>query len=153
MSGFIAGGHSAPLTLANDGWWPDIQAESLRAELRLDASITNARLKAAALSAMLHTNRELAPYKAHHQAAGHPHLDAVPTQRLGDRSPLVLLYLRAIACGTGAELAERYRSLDSSGEGQANADALTPSIDELRRDQRWAIRDLLGRPRTTVELI
>ena len=33
------------------------------------------------------------------------------------------------------------------------ADDLTPSIDELRRDQRWAIRDLKGESRVTVELI
>ncbi|HCF6806353.1 TPA: head completion/stabilization protein, partial [Pseudomonas aeruginosa] len=27
------------------------------------------------------------------------------------------------------------------------------TIDDYRRDQRWAIRDFLKRPRTTVELI
>ncbi|WP_082346942.1 head completion/stabilization protein, partial [Xanthomonas vasicola] len=30
---------------------------------------------------------------------------------------------------------------------------LSPSITELRRDQRWAVRDLQNLPRSTVELI
>ncbi|WP_442965592.1 head completion/stabilization protein [Pseudomonas sp. RIT-PI-r] len=49
-----------------------------------------------------------------------------------------------------AEFAARY---DSTNSGNQNAEELTPSIDELRRDQRWAVRDFLGLGRTTVELI
>lgn len=153
MSGFIAGGTPAPFTLKNDGWWPDIDGADLRAVLRLDASITDARLKAAALNAMLDTNRELALFKATQQTAGRARLEDVPAEQADGQSRLLILYRRALYCGAGAELTERYRALDSSAEGHDRADALTPSIDELRRDQRWAIRDLLGMPRTTVELI
>lgn len=153
MSGFIAGGAPVSFTLKNDGWWPDIDGNELRAVLRLDASITDARLKAAALNALLDINHELAPLKLRHQAEGHSSLEAVPAEQADGQSRLVILYRRALYCATGAELTERYRALDSSGEGHDRADALTPSIDELRRDQRWAIRDLLGTPRTTVELI
>ncbi len=56
-------------------------------------------------------------------------------------------------CCTAAELTERYRSFDASDSANQRADDLTPSIDELRRDQRWAIRDLKGESRVTVELI
>ncbi|MDE3738597.1 head completion/stabilization protein [Pseudomonas resinovorans] len=153
MSGFIAGGTPTAFTISNDGWWPDIDGQDMRAVLRLDASITDARLKAAALSALLHTNRELAPFKARHQGAGHTSLQSIPADQVDGQSRLEILYRRALYCGAGAELTERYRALDSSAEGHDKADALTPSIDELRRDQRWAIRDLLGQPRTTVELI
>lgn len=153
MSGFIAGGTPTGFTLKNDGWWPDIDGEDMRAVLRLDASITDARLKAAALNAMLATNHELAGFKARHQALGYAALEDIPTDQIDGHSRLVILYRRALYCGAGAELTERYRALDSSAEGHTKADALTPSIDELRRDQRWAIRDLLGLPRTTVELI
>ncbi|QEY63353.1 head completion/stabilization protein [Metapseudomonas lalkuanensis] len=153
MSGFIAGGTPTGFTLKNDSWWPDIDGQDMRAVLRLDASITDARLKAAALNAMLDTNRELTRFKARHQALGCTTLEGVPADQVDGQSRLVILYCRALYCGAGAELTERYRALDSSADGHAKADALTPSIDELRRDQRWAIRDLLGLPRTTVELI
>ncbi|MFL4232225.1 head completion/stabilization protein, partial [Pseudomonas aeruginosa] len=33
------------------------------------------------------------------------------------------------------------------------AQDIATTIDDYRRDQRWAIRDFLKRPRTTVELI
>jgi hypothetical protein len=58
-----------------------------------------------------------------------------------------------VYCTAGAELAERYRGLDTTGTGQSAADQLTPVIDEYRRDARWAISDILGLTRTTVELI
>jgi hypothetical protein len=62
-------------------------------------------------------------------------------------------YRRAVYSTAGAELAERYRGFDATGSGNANADQLTPTIDEYRRDARWAISDILGLGRTTVELI
>ncbi|WP_349616215.1 head completion/stabilization protein [Azotobacter salinestris] len=154
MSGFIANGGSAePFVLDNDGWFPDIDAAHLRAAVRLDGSITNARLEVAAVNAMLAVNRELAAYKAAEQANGHATLAAVPAASIAGESELVHLYRRAVYCTAGAELAERYRSFDATAAGNQRADDLTPSIDEYRRDARWAIRDLLGLVHTTVELI
>ncbi|RBE98159.1 head completion/stabilization protein, partial [Xanthomonas oryzae pv. oryzae] len=62
-------------------------------------------------------------------------------------------YLRAVACATAVEVTERYRSFDATNSANQRADDLTPSITELRRDQRWAVRDLQNLPRSTVELI
>ncbi|MCO1344221.1 head completion/stabilization protein [Burkholderia multivorans] len=52
-----------------------------------------------------------------------------------------------------ATLIERYRDYDTTGDGARRADELEPQSDELRRDARWAISDIVGRPRVTVELI
>lgn len=154
MSGFIAnGGGAEPFTLVNDGWFPDIDADHLRAAMRLDGSITNARLEVAAVNAMITVNRELAAYKAREQANGYAALVDVPAVAIKGESELVHLYRRAVYCTAGAELAERYRSYDATADGNQRADDLTPSVDEYRRDARWAIRDLLGAVRTTVELI
>ena len=46
-----------------------------------------------------------------------------------------------------------YRSYDSTNSGNNNAEELTPTIDDYRRDLRWAVRDFLGINRSTVELI
>lgn len=157
MSGFIATSGIAPASepypITNDGWFPDLDGAHLRAALRLDSSITDARLETAAVNALIEVNRELRDYKAARQAEGHAALADVPAESVQGESELLHLYRRAVYCSAGAELAERYRSYDSTDKGHANADELTPSIDEYRRDARWAISRLLGRGHTTVELI
>lgn len=152
MSAFVASGKTADFTLTNDDWFPDIDANIVRETLRLDGAVTDTRLEAALVNAMLSVNQDLATYKAGH-AAQHHALEDIPSSEIDGVSRLVILYNRAVTCTAGAELVERYRSYDTSADGDRNAEALTPSIDELRRDARWAIRDLLGRTRSTVELI
>lgn len=153
MSGFIATAPSTASGLANDGWWPDVSVQAVRDELRLDGTVTEARLEAALLAAVMTVNDELAAWRAAREAEGHATLADVPAQQIGGMSRLVRLYLRATACCAAADIAEQYRSFDATSAGNQRADALTPSIDELRRNQRWAIRDLLGAGRVTVDLI
>jgi hypothetical protein len=61
--------------------------------------------------------------------------------------------MRAVQAAAGAEVCERYRGYDTTASGAKSADENTPTIDDYRRDQRWAIRDFLGKSRTTVELL
>ncbi|EZQ18948.1 head completion/stabilization protein [Halopseudomonas bauzanensis] len=151
MSAFVATGTTEPFILSNDGWFPAIDAQKARETLRLDGSVTDTRLEAALVNGMLSVNQDLAEFKADHQQ--YPELADVPASQVNDTSRLVILYTRAVICTAGAEVVERYRSYDTSTDGDRNAEALTPSVDELRRDARWAIRDLIGRVRSTVELI
>jgi hypothetical protein len=155
MSGFIANGAvtTDPFPITNDGFWPDIDGADVRANLRIDSSVSDPRLETAVVNALIQVNTELAAIKSGHLAAGFAALDAVPADKIQGTSVLVHLYRRSIYCTAGAEIAERYRSYDSSAEGNKNADELTPSVDEYRRDARFAIRDLLGTGHATVELI
>jgi integrase len=52
-----------------------------------------------------------------------------------------------------AWLIERYRTIDATATGDRKAEAENLGVDDLRRDARWAISDLTGVGRTTVELI
>ncbi|KJH82841.1 head completion/stabilization protein [Stutzerimonas stutzeri] len=154
MSAFIAsGGSQAPHPITNDGWFPDLDGQHMRESLRLDGSITDARLEVAAVNAVIEVNRELADYQAQRQAEGHADLASVPAKQIQGESQLLHLYRRAIYCSAGAELAERYRDYSATGDGAERAEALTPTADEYRRDARWAMRSILGRVHTTVELI
>lgn len=157
MSGFIANAGSGaitdPDTLASDPFWPAVDVAALRSRLRLDDSITAPRLIAAACTAVDTVNTQLDAWRAEQQAAGHDALADVSPRQLGDQPRLVYLYLRAVDGFVGAELAERYRTYDASNSGEHRAEELTPTIDEHRRDARWAIRDLQGLPRATVDLI
>lgn len=153
MSGFVATSPAEDFVLTNDGFWPNIQTDHLRASLRMDGTVSDERLAMAAVNAVLSVNRELSQLQAEYRTQGYQKLEDVPSAQLQGLSGLVHLYRRAVYCTAGAELAERFRSYDATAAGNQRADDLTPSIDEYRRDARYAIRDLLGIGHTTVELI
>lgn len=139
--------------LANDGWYPEIDLAALRATARLDGTVTPERLRYSALAAVLAVNTELAGFKVGQQMRGRERLADVPAVQIDGASTLVSLYLRAVYSHVQADLIERYRDFDTTGAGDKAADKLEARIADLRRDVRWAISDLLGIRRTTVELI
>lgn len=140
-------------TLANDGWFPNIDLAKLRATARLDGTVTPERLAHSVLTAVASINTELATYKAAQLALGHTKLEDVPGIAIGSMKVQVVHYLRAVYSSTQADLVERYRDFDTTGAGDKAAEKLELRTGDLRRDVRWAISDLLGIGRTTVELI
>ena len=105
------------------------------------------------IAAAINLNRELKRWKAQQQAAGYATLADVPDTKIEDVSVQAHLYRRAIEAGTGAEVCERYRDYSSTNTGNDKAEETAPTVDDYRRDLRWAVRDFLGVSRTTVELI
>ncbi|MCY1403514.1 Phage head completion protein (GPL) [compost metagenome] len=153
MSAFVAGGTEPGGTINSDEFWPGIDLDELRDSMRVGPDITAARLETAVVAALLNVNRQLGEWQGQQQDLGYPTLSAVPAKQVNGKSALVQHYLRAVRCAVAAELAERYRWYDTTNSGNQNAEELTPSIDEYRRDMAWALSDLVARPRTTVELI
>ena len=153
MSAFVASGPVAGGHINTDPFWPSIDLDHLRATLRINDSVTPARLETAVISAAINLNRELAEWREAQQAAGHATLDDVPGDRINDVSVKAHLYRRAIEAATGAEVCERYRDYSATNTGSQKAEEVTPTIDDYRRDLRWAVRDFLDLPRTTVELV
>ena len=153
MSAFVASGTVASGHINTDPFWPSIDLDNLRATLRIDASVTPARLETAVIAAAINLNRELSDWRAVQQAAGYATLADVPGDRIKDVSVKAHLYRRAIEAGTGAEVCERYRDYSATNAGNNRAEEVAPTIDDYRRDLLWAIRDFLGKNRTTVELI
>jgi len=153
MSAFVASGAAAGGHINTDPFWPSIDLDDLRATLRIDSSVTPARLETAVISAAINLNRELSDWRAAQQAAGYATLEAVPGNRIKDVSVKAHLYRRAIEAGTGAEVCERFRDYSATNTGNNKAEEVAPTIDDYRRDLRWAVRDFLGKSRTTVELI
>jgi hypothetical protein len=140
-------------TLGNDGWFPDIELAALREETRLDGTVTDTRLRAAALDAMASCNAELGSWQASQVAAGHSDLASVPAPQLGGQSTHVIRYRRAVFNLVRADLTEQYRGYDSTKSGGQAAEALEETICEARRNVRIALADIRGIRRTTVELI
>ena len=156
MSGFIANAPSSvspSVQISSDPFWPSVAIEQVRARLRLDQSVTDARLVTAVSNAIATVNRELHQWSQTHIAQGHPTLDHVPDQMINGQPVRSFLYLRAIDGFVCAEINERYRSYDATRSGDQRADIEATTRDDYRRDARFAIRDFLGTPRITVDLL
>ena len=154
MSGFVAGGTpNDAYPISNADFWPEIDGQKLRAAMRIDSSVTDARLEVATVNAMIEANRELAGYRAKRQAEGFATLAAVPSEMIKDESQQVHLYRRVIYTGALAELIERYNSFDATNSGEQKVTEEVSSPDQLRRDARKALRTILGISHATVELL
>lgn len=135
-------------------WFPDIDLATLRLELRLDSdTVAHERLRRAAIGALITVTNDLSAWQADQIAAGHASIDDVPGPSIDGTKRGVFLFHRAIGALVKAELTESARDFDLTGAGGRAADLLEPSIGDLRREARHAIRDILGRTRTAVELI
>jgi hypothetical protein len=140
-------------TIVNDGFFPDIDPAAVREAARIPMNITPARLRAAILGAIMTVESDLRDFAAGSIAAGYVTLALVPAPQLDGQSVQSIRYQRAVALNAKAELIERHRDFDTTAAGGAQADELTPTIGELRRDAIHAVRDILGKSRTTIDLI
>lgn len=157
MSGFVANigipGPQPATSINSDDFWPGIDLDALRASMRIGNDVTPARLEVATVGALLNVNRQLRDWQGQQQDQGYTALRQVPAVQIGKESEKVHNYQRAVRCAVAAELLERYGWYDTTNSGQDEADERRPSIDDLRRDLHWALNDLRGRRRTTVDLI
>ena len=86
MSAFVASGPVDSGHINTDPFWPSIDLDHLRATLRIDASVTPARLETAVIAAVVNLNRELGEWRTTQLAAGYSTLDEVPGDRIKDVS-------------------------------------------------------------------
>lgn len=135
----------------NDPWYPAIDTAKAREVCRLDGTVTPPRLAAAIASALDSVNAELRQYKAAQISLGVSSLADAGDGRQEGR------YLRAIYAHLQADLAEVYRDIDTTPHNDSKSERMREryevKVDEHRRNLRWAMADLLDRPRTTAELI
>lgn len=155
--GLIAAGTSAPpadpSAVANNGFWPELVPATYRAGYRIDGTVTSARLVEALEAGRDEVNNQMSTAQAVWMATGIATAAAIPRQAHQVVGHHQTLYLRAVYTAAQALLVERYRDLAATQAGNDQADRKAPSIESYRRDARWAVCDLLGIRRTTVELI
>ncbi len=140
----------------NDGWFPDIDLETMRDNMRLDGTVTTPRLIDATVAAIIYANRELSDWKKLQITAGYASLAEVPADKVNRESMLVSHYIRAVYCTAKADLIERYKDYDTTSttlNEKKTTNYLDSAPDEQRRNAQWAIADILGVTHMTVELI
>lgn len=134
-------------------FWPTTDPSAVRDAMRIDGGITPARLRGALVEALAAVGDELRDWRLMQQTRGYSALADVPADEIDGASILVQRWRRAVACIAKANILERYRDYDSTAHGEKKADRLDSPIEDLRRDARWALSDILGTGRTLVELI
>ena len=136
----------------NDGWFPDIDLKDMREVMRLDGTVTQTRLKQAVIAAIIYVNTDLQLWQES-QKKNHHRLENIPSTDIACESILTINYKRAVYCMAKADLIERYRDYDTTGEGNKKVEWLESSPGEQRRNAHWAIADIIRRRHLTVEII
>ena len=154
MTGLIANGSrtNEDVIISSDAFFPSISSTEIREALRFDGSVTNQRLIPAIESAIIEVNEQLDLLTSRAAALAEINPKKIITNGIEKPIPEVL-YFRAVAATVGAELNEKYRAYDTTANGGQKADELMPTIDDYRRDLRFAIRDLKNLRRLNVELV
>ncbi|WP_199098955.1 head completion/stabilization protein [Dyella sp. ASV21] len=138
--------------VTNDGFWPDVDLSILRAATRLSGNVTAERLYSATVDAVLTVNDQLRTYRAAQIGQGWEKAEDIG-ETVAGASALVHRYLRAVYSSVQADMAERYRDWDSTRAGDYRGQGESDVADDFRRNAHWAVSDILGRPRNTVELL
>ncbi len=143
----------ADATIQSSHFWPAIHLEKLREVMRLDGNVTPPRLEHAAINAVAAVNQELRNWRQEREAEGYEKLADVPAEQINDESTYLQWYARAVYCFSRANLIERMRDYDTTKAGADSTDPLEQTVIALRRDARFAIRDILGVTHSTVALL
>ncbi|MCL1861840.1 MAG: head completion/stabilization protein [Proteobacteria bacterium] len=148
---FVAAAPAKPAKdLPRHPFWPAVNPDTFRDVMRVDGTVSTARLIHALTEAVVYINSELKAWRIAREAAGCLSLDAVPDE---DTARLPYLYCRAVYEYATADLMERYLRFDATGDAQQRAEGQAPAIENHRRNAFWAVRDIKGEARSTMELI
>ncbi len=140
-------------TIANAAFFPEIKLDEFRAAMKVEAVATSERALHALRAAVIEVNNRLSKWLTDQINQGYGFIDEVPAKPGDIEHQHKYLYLRAVWSLAKANLIERYRDYDTTKSAQEKSEGLMESADDYRRDAAWAINDLIGIPRSTVELI
>ncbi|EIY8247456.1 head completion/stabilization protein [Salmonella enterica] len=136
--------------IKNTFFFPDVEPRRVRELMRLEQTVSDARLRHAIRTGMAETNAELYDYRLRQTAAGFKHLADVPAEEIDGENVRIFHYLSAVTAMATATLYERYRGVEATGKGDKKADNVETTIDDLWRDMRWSVARLQDKPRCIV---
>ncbi len=138
-------------TVGADGWFPDVDVNSVRAAIRIGEGVcTHERLVAAIEGAMLTAFRVLSGWRAAQVIAGAASLEDVPNidvatglnREINGRPETVALWERIVRYFAGAEVYDLHRDVSATDQGNIRAEDRVFTADDLRRLGHNAISDL-----------
>lgn len=139
--------------ITNTPFYPDISPADCRLVIRLEQHITAERLRAALVNGIMHVNHNLSAFKTEQQDLGFNTLGDIDAEQIDGSSINLQHYKRAVYFHAKAELIDQYLDADATASGVQRAEEKGETADDYRRGSILAIRRILGRPQSTVELI
>ncbi len=130
---------------------PDISVKDFADAMKLDGTVTPARMKYALTDSANSVCRELKAWTAN---ALHQHGSlTLEDYDLTNDTDKCFSFKKAVYNLAKAQLTEHYRDYDTGKDATARTKELTPQIDTCYRNARNAISDIKDEPHSTVELI
>lgn len=139
--------------IENNGFFPNVSLYELRKSQNIDSTVTSERLKQAVIVAITRINQELFEYRLEAQALGFLTLASMKEDEINGINVLVHQYLYAVFTQTHAYLIEKYRDFDATEKGIKKSESVIQTANDLYRESRYAIRDILQISHSTFELI
>lgn len=139
------------VAITNDGWWPDTDVADFQRQRSIPASIETETVINALLMAIGEANAELAAYQSAQRAQGYGSAKDVPGPSADTLNLLCAQYLKIIFARAKAELMGEITSAEreKANPGQQSKE----TRDSLLAEASFALRNILGYPRVTVDLI
>ncbi len=115
--------------IKNTFFFPDVDPKRVRELMRLEQTVSDARLRNAIKTGMAETNAELYDYRLRQIAAGFKTLADVPdAEEIDGENVRVFHYLSAVTAMATATLYERYRGVEATGKGDKKPTASKPPL-------------------------
>lgn len=156
MSDFTAiskANESDDIEITNIAFFPVIKIKHVREAQRIDGTVTTERLKKAIISAMITINDDLAEWRLLNQAQGINSIDELTQDSIDGESKYLHLYKQAVYCWANGLINDRYLNYDATAKAIKQTEPEQQSAGDLYRDARYAIRDILGKSHSTMELV
>lgn len=156
MSDFVAA-PPAPAPAISDiiaeDWWPQVKISEFRDAARIGTNVTVGRCRDALIAAMGTVAVALSKWRVAREAEGAGKLTDIAGPTIAGESVLLQRWRRAVYSFAAAELADTQSNITATNDGRDRRDERAAASDDLRRIGTGAIRDILGKTRSTVALI
>ena len=147
---FVANGNTTPsnITIMSGTFFPVISLDYIRDIVRIEGTVTDARLRQLILEEVIDVNRLLANLVMKAES-----LADLATSIIDNKPDTEVLYFSAVSNGVAAKVNENYRNYDSTNSGNNKAEHAFLTVEDYRRNKMWAVQQLKGENHSVVELI
>lgn len=156
MSTFIPSGQAEATpspALENIPFYPNIAPEAFRGAMNIDSTVEIEWVNASLQLSMMEINAELSEWQAEQELLACTSIADTTSVVYGTENKNQRLYLLAVQHLAKARILEGMRNFDSTAEGIRKAEDMGSAIDAHRRESRRAVRAIMGKTGTVVELI
>ena len=134
-------------TVANDGWWPDLELGDFQKRYRLPVEFSREMVEESIQLGMLRVNDQLREWREEQLGSS---LAEVPGEQMGDLPRYQILYSRAVFCHAKALLLKQFATVNRRDAAKHEGMESEESEEKFLEFARDAVADFLNLPRIGV---